>query len=84
MPKPTAEDRQRARRALGERIALLRRRAGLSQPQLAERLGVRTATVSNWERGEAEPQVLDADIMAEALAVGIDVLTGRLPLPPRD
>lgn len=84
MPKPTDEERQRARRALGERIAILRRRAGLSQPQLAERLGVRTATVSNWERGEAEPQLLDADIMAEALAVGVEVLTGRVPLPPHN
>ncbi|MBL9102185.1 MAG: helix-turn-helix transcriptional regulator [Myxococcales bacterium] len=83
MPKATDEQRQRDRRALGERIATLRRRAGLSQPELAERLGVRTATVSNWERGEGEPQLLDADAVARALSVDINVLTGRAPLPPR-
>lgn len=36
-------------------IRELRQRHDLSQAQFAEMLGVRLATVSDWERGVAEP-----------------------------
>ncbi|MBK7828418.1 helix-turn-helix transcriptional regulator [Nannocystis sp.] len=41
----------------------------------------RTATLSAWENGTSEPQVLEADALAQVLGVGIEVLTGRAPLP---
>lgn len=46
----------------GKRIALLRRKAGLSQTNLAEQLGVTSQAVSKWECGNAVP---DIDILLE-------------------
>ncbi len=41
----------------GKRIALLRRKEGLSQTDLAERLGVTSQAVSKWECGNAIPDI---------------------------
>lgn len=46
----------------GKRIALLRRKAGLSQTDLAEKLGVTSQAVSKWECGNAVP---DIDLLLE-------------------
>ena len=46
----------------GKRISLLRRKAGLSQTALAEKLGVTSQAVSKWECGNAIP---DIDILLE-------------------
>lgn len=37
--------------SLGERIKALRRRAGLSQEQVAEQVGVSRQAVAKWEAG---------------------------------
>ena len=42
---------------LGERIALARKQAGLSQEQLGERLGVSRQAVSKWESNQTNPDV---------------------------
>ena len=42
---------------LGERIALARKQAGLSQEQLGERLGVSRQAVSKWESDQNNPDV---------------------------
>ena len=42
---------------MGERIALLRRQAGLSQEQLGDKLGVSRQAVSKWEGGQANPDL---------------------------
>jgi transcriptional regulator with XRE-family HTH domain len=42
-------------RTLATAIRLARRRADLSQIELAERLGIRQSSVSQWERGTTEP-----------------------------
>lgn len=41
---------------LGQRLIFSRERAGLSTAQTARRLGVRTRTLSRWERDEVEPR----------------------------
>ena len=46
----------------GKRISVLRRKAGLSQTDLAEKLGVTSQAVSKWECGNAVP---DIDILLE-------------------
>lgn len=46
----------------GKRIALLRRREGLSQVDLAKKLGVTSQAVSKWECGNAIP---DIDLLLE-------------------
>jgi DNA-binding transcriptional regulator YiaG len=39
-----------------ERVRALRKRLGLSQAEMARWLGVRQATVSEWETGRYEPR----------------------------
>ena len=46
----------------GKRIAVFRRKAGLSQVDLAEKIGVTSQAVSKWECGNAVP---DIDILLE-------------------
>jgi transcriptional regulator with XRE-family HTH domain len=49
-----------------------RRRAGLTQRQLAERLGLRQATIARWERGDRRPSFEDAKAAARACGFDID------------
>ncbi len=44
-----------ADRALATAIRVARQQADLSQGELAERLGIRQSSVSQWERGTTEP-----------------------------
>lgn len=59
---------------LSEKIIYYRRRAGLSQEQLAEKLGVSRQAVSKWETGEASPEVNKLRALADALGVTADEL----------
>ncbi len=47
---------------LGNRIRKYREMCGLSQKELADKIGVSNSRVSNWEQGINRP---DADIIAE-------------------
>ena len=40
---------------LGNNIQTLRKRKGLSQEKLAEKINVTRQTISNWELGETAP-----------------------------
>jgi len=60
------------------RLRTLRLAGGWTQQMLADRVGVRQATVSLWEKGENEPQMRPLVKLAEALHVGLDFLTGRV------
>ena len=51
---------------IGKRIRKYREACGISQIQLAERLGISNSRVSNWEQGINRP---DADILAEMCRV---------------
>lgn len=46
-----------------EEIVRLRKALGISQPQLAEYLGVHPMTVSKWERGAALPTQYQIEMM---------------------
>jgi len=51
----------------------LRIRVGLTQDQLAEKVGVNRVTISNWENGQT-PRVVYMRPLAEALGVStVDV-----------
>ena len=41
--------------ALSEKLYTLRKKSGLSQKQLAEKLGVSNKTISKWENGKCMP-----------------------------
>ncbi len=66
---------------LGTRIAGRRRARGLTQGQIADRMGVTPQAVSKWERGLACPDLTLLDDLADLLGIGIEeLLTGRPPL----
>ncbi|MER5705976.1 helix-turn-helix transcriptional regulator [Streptomyces sp. NPDC002122] len=67
------------RRALGENIIRLRREAGLSQDQLADRIGKERRSVQRYERGERDPSFSDLVLIADGLDVSLAQLVGGLP-----
>ncbi len=61
----------------GDRMAAARERAGLSQVQLAKQLGVKHATVRNWEDDLSEPRANKLQMMAGLVGVSLSwLLTG--------
>lgn len=73
-----------------ERLVELRKRRGISQEELAERLGVSRQAVSKWERGEAAPDTDNLIALADLYCVSLDQLLGRSvptaidPIDPAD
>ena len=59
-----------------DELKRLREAAGLSQVQLALRLGVSQGTVANWERGFRVPQTGSLIKIANILGCGVDALLG--------
>ncbi len=76
--------------ALCENIRRLRRARGLSQEELAGRLGVSRQSVSLWEQGETNPTVENIYAMADVLEVSFDELMAShtdgavSPIPAED
>lgn len=65
---------------LGERIAAARNRAGLTQLQLAQKLGLPLFQVADWERGGAEPSLEQMAALCRVLDVTSDyLLLGKEP-----
>lgn len=62
------------KKSIGGFIAALRRASGLTQKQLAERLGVSDKSVSRWERDESAPDLALIPIIAELFGVTSDEL----------
>lgn len=69
----------------GSNIATIRRRIGLTQDQLAERLNVEQPTVQRWESGAREPNMTKLADIAAALGVDPGDLFGAgfVPLGPK-
>ena len=59
---------------LNEKIYTCRKRAGLSQEALADKLGVSRQAVSKWETGEAEPEIGKLRLLAKEFGVTADWL----------
>ena len=64
---------------LSETIYRLRRRAGLSQEQLAETIGVSRQAISKWESGTSTPELDKLLALSECFHVTLDELTGGTP-----
>src|SRR5215831_9038143 len=62
---------------LGERVLLSRRRAGLTQQELAEAVGVSATTIARLEQGRTQ-QISTGSLerMSRALGVSADYLLG--------
>ena len=64
---------------IGARISALRRKAGLSQAALAQRLGVSASAVGMYEQGRREPAANMLVTMAQVFEVSTDyLLTGKV------
>ena len=59
---------------LGEKIKEARKNAGLSQEQLAERLGVSRSAVAKWETDKGIPDVDYLKVLSKLLNVSVDCL----------
>ena len=64
-----------------ETLAALRREAGLTQAELAERLGISKSAVSMYERGNREPELGLLEAMADLFGVSVSALLGRAEPP---
>lgn len=60
---------------INEKILLLRKKEGLSQEGLAEKLNVTRQTVSNWELGQTTPDIQQAKNIAQVFKISLDDLT---------
>ena len=59
---------------LGKKIRQLRFKAGLTQEQLADQLGISAQSVSKWENNVAMPDITSLPLLAEILGISIDDL----------
>ena len=59
---------------LGKKIRQLRFKAGMTQEQLAEQLGISPQSVSKWENAVAMPDISTLPLLAEVFGVTIDDL----------
>ena len=67
---------------IGSNIAAYRKRAGLTQAGLAEKLNYSDKAVSKWERGESIPDVLTLMQLAELFEISVnDLLVDPNALP---
>lgn len=61
----------------GDNIKRLRKNKGLKQQEIAELLGVKRNTYSDWENGKTEPSFENLVKLADLLDVSLDWLFGR-------
>ena len=59
---------------LAQKIYQHRKRMGLSQEELAERLGVTRQAVSKWEMGTSQPELDTVVLLAKTFGISIDEL----------
>ena len=60
--------------SLGKNILTLRKKNGLSQEQLGEKINVTRQTISNWELDETAPNPEQLKLLSKNLKVSIDEL----------
>lgn len=64
---------------LGKRIAQHRKRLGLTQDALAERLGITAQAISKWENDQSCPDISMLPRLAEIFGITTDELLGKEP-----
>ncbi len=71
-----------SKQTLGKRIATLRKAQGLTQEQLAEKVGVSAQAVSKWENDMTCPDITTIPLLADIFGVTTDELLGVKPVEP--
>ena len=75
-------DDEKVKHQIGANISAYRKRAGLTQAGLAEKLNYSDKAVSKWERGESVPDVITLMQLAEQFEItGNDLLVDPNELP---
>ena len=74
----TEEQKQQTRDRIGQRIATLRKLAGMSQEQLSERAGLQRTHVSRIEAGKYAVTLETIQAIAEALEMTVDIVDPAL------
>jgi transcriptional regulator with XRE-family HTH domain len=60
----------------GENVAIARKKMGISQDELAKKVGTIAVTIGRYERNEIKPSIDIASKIADALEVSLDYLVG--------
>ena len=76
---PVTHDEQVFFKAMGARIASLRKASALTQVQLAETMHVSQQTVTAWESGRRGVPVSMVPVLARALGGSVEALVGETP-----
>ena len=63
--------------AFRDMLARLRRERGMTQAELAQRLGVSKSSISMYERGNREPELDLLERMADLFDVSVNAMLGR-------
>lgn len=66
-------------KTIGDRIKFHRKRLGMTQEQLAERMGVSAQAVSKWENNLSCPDIAVLPELAAAFGISVDELLGKHP-----
>ena len=74
----TEEMKQQVRERIGNRIAALRKKAGLTQEELALRAGLQRTHVGRIEAGRYAVTLEVVQAIAEALGMTVDIIDPRL------
>lgn len=61
---------------ISNNIVYYRKKSGLTQGQLAEKLNVKTTTVSTWERGASSPDIETLYTICTILGISLDDMYG--------
>mgnify|MGYP000857208447 CR=1 FL=1 len=62
---------------LSERIYKFRRKSGLSQEQLAEKIGVSRQAISKWESGTSTPELEKLLALSDCFSITLDELVNQ-------
>lgn len=63
-----------ADKPFGDNLAKARKKAGLSQEELAEKMGLTRQTISKWETGASAPDVEELQRLCQALSASVEEL----------
>jgi transcriptional regulator with XRE-family HTH domain len=66
--------------SLGENLLNLRKKSGLSQEEVATKLGVSRQTVSKWETDQTVPELKKAKLLSQLYNVSYNYLINEVPV----
>ena len=67
-------DTEKLKYIIGKNIAVYRKRSGLTQAELADKLNYSDKAVSKWERGESTPDIITLAQLAEQFDITVNEL----------